>query len=630
MIKFQELSIEGFGTYIQPFSFSLDRPGINLIKGKNGAGKTTMWSAFIWCLYGQNLKDVKAAQLQTFDYLRPKTWIGTRVMLTLSVNSDTYLIARHIKYKGLTEGYKGDDKLMIYKNGTQVSDGLYLADQQKYLNSVIGLDFNMFTNTVVFGQKMTRLIDASSEEKRRIFEELSGSSFIPTAREKGKLKIDEITGKISQIDLSISKLSYEIKSVEAELNSVRTIIADAERAKASRLADIKSNIDSITANVSKTQAELDSMPEVIIQTNDELEANYQKVLTKQAELSSAVSRANSLLSSKQSEESSLLSQLATSVSSMSKILTDCPTCGAPLSDIKVDAMKLKFIDEQIRLNANISTTKTDIVSLQDALSAAKTELSNFLPQIEDLRNALAPSKELVRAQQQEAQKRVECASRLRSLKESLERYIKDYERELLKPLPVDNSQELSDKLTGLRLQISKLESDKPALITTKEHLDWWVQKGFGASGLKMYIFNSLLSKVNAQIAQYAARLGVKVKFSVDLQKTSKPFVTEVYKNDTIIDYDCLSGGEKQKIDICLAFAMYDVISATNETNILILDEVLESVDDYGGTEDVFDLIRHKAGSDKSIFVITHNKGVDTLYSREIFIDSDSGESNISA
>ena len=62
-INFLSVDIEGFRTIVKPLHFDLQRPGLNMVKGINGAGKTSVFEALIWCLYGINLKEVNQAQL---------------------------------------------------------------------------------------------------------------------------------------------------------------------------------------------------------------------------------------------------------------------------------------------------------------------------------------------------------------------------------------------------------------------------------------------------------------------------------------------------------------------------------------------------------------------------------------
>jgi DNA repair exonuclease SbcCD ATPase subunit len=154
-----------------------------------------------------------------------------------------------------------------------------------------------------------------------------------------------------------------------------------------------------------------------------------------------------------------------------------------------------------------------------------------------------------------------------------------------------------------------------------EKVLWWINKGFSASGLKAFVFNAMLTQLNLYVERYAERLGVRVKFSVDLSKASRPFVTTCYKNEVEVEYGELSGGEKQRVDVALAFAMHDLVSHTALVNILIMDEVFEGLDG-DGVETVYDLIRLKAGDGKAVYIVSHSNLLDSQYTKHIGIDYD--------
>jgi len=138
----------------------------------------------------------------------------------------------------------------------------------------------------------------------------------------------------------------------------------------------------------------------------------------------------------------------------------------------------------------------------------------------------------------------------------------------------------------------------------------------------------MLSNLNKAILKYADRLGVVVQFSIDMDKASKPFLTNCFKTDgTQMLYEELSGGEQARINIATAFAIYDIISTSKVSfNILFLDEVFEGLDEEGLYES-FDLLRTMA-ENKSVFVMTHSQNIDILNTKTIDIRKVNGISEI--
>jgi DNA repair exonuclease SbcCD ATPase subunit len=118
----------------------------------------------------------------------------------------------------------------------------------------------------------------------------------------------------------------------------------------------------------------------------------------------------------------------------------------------------------------------------------------------------------------------------------------------------------------------------------------------------------MLMKVNETINEYADHMQMKIRFTIDMGKASKPFTTEVYRSGAKVDYEELSGGQKQLVDICIAFAMHEIVSSLNNLNILILDEVFEGLDSEM-IEQVFELIMFKTKPGMSTYVITHSNDI---------------------
>ena len=130
----------------------------------------------------------------------------------------------------------------------------------------------------------------------------------------------------------------------------------------------------------------------------------------------------------------------------------------------------------------------------------------------------------------------------------------------------------------------------------------------------------MLNELNHVADKYSSRLGLRVKFSVDLTKASKPFTTKCYKGEYEITYEELSGGEKQRIEIVMALALHDVIAKNSNINLLIFDEAFENLDEEGRSI-VLDLIKQKA-EDKTVFVVSHADIIEALGVKYISVEKD--------
>lgn len=222
-VDFICIDVEGFGSIQNPFHFDFHNPGINVIRGMNGTGKTTVFNALFWCLYGINLKGVTKDKVSTWPHVREERYRGTRVVVKYAVESgETYEVARHIAFKGKTGDYSGADTMMVFVDGELRSTGI--NDSTKLVEDSIGLNSKMFLNSVLFGQRMKKLIEADDEEKRKVFEELFNVEWVKQARERA-------VDKLNKVKAEVVELTNSLTVNEGKLNSYKEMILSMEQAR---------------------------------------------------------------------------------------------------------------------------------------------------------------------------------------------------------------------------------------------------------------------------------------------------------------------------------------------------------------------------------------------------------------
>ena len=92
----------------------------------------------------------------------------------------------------------------------------------------------------------------------------------------------------------------------------------------------------------------------------------------------------------------------------------------------------------------------------------------------------------------------------------------------------------------------------------------------------------------------------------------------------IVDYSELSGGQKQLVHIAMAFAMHVTTTSSKGINILFLNEIFEHLD-YENVEIIVSLIRKMSGTNKSIYIITHQSSLPISNSRTLALDRKKGQ-----
>lgn len=257
--KFKSITIEGFRSIVSPLTFHFEESGLFLIKGENGVGKTTIFEALVWALFGENLKGTVGNKVATWKELRGEGWKGTKVSLEFETGAfqheQSYMITRCLKY-----GSQDDLTVVVNTDPLSYEDK---ADLQGQINEILGLDYKLFVNSFLFGQRMAKLVSSSNTEKRKLFEDLFSMDWIDT------LKTDvqkDLTEQAETVRESEKLLAGE----ETKLSTYREQLSEAE-----------GNFDNTKQEIKRLE---DDKKEEIVSLNEMIEKNRNTLDTIQGQI----------------------------------------------------------------------------------------------------------------------------------------------------------------------------------------------------------------------------------------------------------------------------------------------------------------------------------------------------------
>jgi DNA repair exonuclease SbcCD ATPase subunit len=635
-IDFKSIYIEGFGSYSKPILFDF-KEGLYLIKGRNGAGKTTLFNALVWCLYGKSIKDVKLKDIPSWTNWRTDSWSGTKVSVKFIIHNSYYEIIRHINYTGKTYGKTGNNSLLIFKDHNLVNTELYKSDQQFYINNLLGLSYIAFVNTVLFGQNLTKIINSSNEQKRIFIEELFNLNYLTELKTIASVKYKESKDLLEAAINNYKDQGYSYDLLLSKYKELETLLETLYNLKDTFETERKTYIESLDLKkltLIDLRGQLENIQLKLNTDNlSDIELDIQKIKKSESEKLSQLEEFNKLsqfidikvseLNLKlQSHEISII-DYTNKLNSISEAV--CFECKSVLNNSGTNILAKKY-----RYDLNLHNEQKDIIN-------------NSIIELNGKKDKLYSNKEIVFKElnllQNEYNKIINLNNDILNLQKeydileikikAITESIQEYENSILKY--TDNIQNLNirdiqNNMLNLSIEIDSKKSDLvdlKALCTQLEYnsmlYSWWNTNGFTSRGLPAFIFDYCLEQTNMLIKRYTDYIGFEVKFSIDHTKVNKSVLVTIHKDDYIIEYDCLSGGERQKVDICLAFAFHDLYS-TNYLNILMLDEVFESIDDYGGVDEVLELINLKMSNAKCVYIITHNQNLNVVNASDIIID----------
>ncbi len=178
------LTISAFGPYAGETAVDFTQfgeDGIFRIAGDTGAGKTTIFDAISFALYGEASGGKERRGSKTFrsDYASPGT--ETYVELTFRHKGETWRIRRNPEYerpkKRNQEGTATESAKAQLSNldSGEIIDGL--TDVNKKIYELLGLTQNQFTQTVMIAQgAFLKILNATSDERKALFQKLFNTS----------------------------------------------------------------------------------------------------------------------------------------------------------------------------------------------------------------------------------------------------------------------------------------------------------------------------------------------------------------------------------------------------------------------------------------------------------------------
>ena len=134
-----------------------------------------------------------------------------------------------------------------------------------------------------------------------------------------------------------------------------------------------------------------------------------------------------------------------------------------------------------------------------------------------------------------------------------------------------------------------------------------------------FLLSNVISFIDKKVKEYASFIfgSDKLDFTLDGNNINITYLGKAFEN--------LSGGEKQKVDLIIQFAIRDMMSEYLQfsSNILILDEIFDNLDAIG-CNNVINLISKKLNDVESLFIISHHaEELEISYDCEMVIEKDS-------
>ena len=418
------LTMSAFGPYAAKTVIELDKLGTNglyLITGDTGAGKTTIFDAITYALYGEASGNTRDVNMFRSKYAEPST--PTEVELTFAYAQKIYTVKRNPEYdrpKARGDGYTTEkaNAELHYPDGRVVTK---LKEVNKAIVDIMGIDRSQFTQIAMIAQgDFLKLLLASTEDRKKIFQKIFRTQCYYQLQERLKQQTGDLAKDYGKIGDSIRQY---INGIACHPNDVLKLEVD--KAKKGELKNteavqlVEKLIKQDTAEQQKVLGQigkLDKQKEAIaaqLAVADNRKTTEEKQEKAKENLARETQRLKTLETEK-NEAAAHQPEVQKAVEAIAKLEAQLPEYAEMQKkqtertglqkDLKELAQKIKTEAETAeKLARSIADLKAEQVSLQNAgaaQAAQKAEKNRLAEQQKDLE---ALKKEYAAYQKLEAQ-----------------------------------------------------------------------------------------------------------------------------------------------------------------------------------------------------------------------------------
>ena len=585
-IEFEKLKIQGFKSFVgEPSTIYLNDPGLHFVRGinknqprlgSNGAGKSSLWGALSWVLWGKTAEGLKNPDIAPW-YSKQKT----NVELQLKINDNVKTISRSIS----------PNQLLL--NGQPASP--------EAIEDLLQMDYSVFTNTILLGQSQPLFFDLQPRDKMQLFSDvlkLDRWEERSAAASKRVASLQSTRSGLQQDLAGLNRSLIELESIReaTELKRTRWEQEQAEKAK------------DRTAELEKCKADLAPLQNKL----DKADLAYDGAATEAQALQNEVQIATDTLVKAQANHTREQLKWERARDDLAEAKNDlaefakakvCPTCGQSIkqADIKTHKSELnaKIVEFQKIVDAGIpDSVKEEREKASKLVDQARKNFNEFNAKANKALETVNFLKPQV----------LELQLKIKQIKEAAQE-----QRETINPF-TEQLQTLRRRKTDLTAQKEKIEEDLHKTERRIERAQFWVR---GFKDVRLYVIEETLAELELVTNSMLEDVGlVDWQVRYDIEKETKSGTTQRGLNVLILSpdnkeavrWESWSGGEGQRLRLIGSLALREVLlnEAGISTNLEILDEPSRHLSKEGIIELVACLSDRAHDLNHSLFYCDHS------------------------
>lgn len=436
------LTMESFGSYSKKteIDFTKVAEPIFLITGDTGAGKSTIFDAIVFALYG---KSSSANGKEGADF---KSQYGEQkpvVTFKFIKNNKEYIITRSFR-----EVKKNKNGIRTIGTNTVLSltlpDGAEflgkVADIERKIEEIIGITKEQFTQVAMIAQgEFIALLRAKSDNKKEIFRKLFHTEKFAKIIEVIKEKRKEIRGEVEKAEVLCKNIVSRINIDDEEILNLQNAISYAKNinivylekfldATEKLLSDGENKKNALLKEVGVLKKERDLLKENLTK-GEELKKNFDLLQSAELKLNELLKDEKTIKNHQKLSEDILKSyELKNAYDNFENLEEKINLLKTNLAneETRHPVLKKKLSDCEKELTDAENFNKTESARLQEVIEKAKNNIKLF-DEIEKLQNELQKALGELKFEDERKKKLKENREKLRAQTETKKKELESLE-----------------------------------------------------------------------------------------------------------------------------------------------------------------------------------------------------------
>lgn len=679
----KRLTVQNFLS-IRSITLDLDERGLVLIKGQNkdneaidnnGSGKSSIVESLVYALYARTIRGLKGdAVVHNIPKKNMKIWLDL-----VDDNGDTYRIARYRKH--LTN----KNKSFLFRNGKDITPKSE-TDFNDYVADLLQMDYLTFTSSLLYTAESFKFTSATDSEMKSTFDKMLGLDVFSKCLEITKNRLKEVEGELSTTQWKIDDRKSKINSLAEQISEAEELSINYKTEQKEKADDLKLQMDELSQELEGSEQDLRELQlnvknaqEAVNKAEKQLETKRKKlkeveqlkealqdIKDELADAQREVKKHNSTIANMSSDNETYekrvvkirvkIQQLEQKKAELNEeIGLPCPTCGQPMTAESIKPAKAEYDEQIVEQQEDEQKYLKKIQENQYEIELNDQKIRELKEQQEELQGDIEHFEELIKKSKHLMDEKDECETNLQKLNKkyySCESAVKVKKSEIaqgekrMKTLQTsldsisDAKNPYADMIVKYKLEqekyfqeINEFTESIQDKLEQKECLMFW-QQAYSNQGIKSLILDDITPFLNRRVNKYLNKLAaghIEVKFNTQTTlksgETREKFSIEINNQDGGKEYTANSAGEKKRVDIAVNLALQDLVAARSNKslNIAIFDEIFDALD-QSGIESVTELLQELSQEKSSIFVISHNPHLQSIFSNIITVVKKDGYS----